>query len=94
MSADWRRVRRSAFRVAAGVVTAALVGVAGALALCQASVQPRAAIVKAVFEGGPLVRPPTGFAQIARTVREQRVQLAGNRGRLHDPARARGLHGR
>jgi acetyl esterase/lipase len=75
MSADWRRVRRSAFRVAAGVVTAALVGVAGAVALYQASVQPGAAIVKAVFEGGPLARPPTGFAQIARTVREQRVPV-------------------
>jgi acetyl esterase/lipase len=75
MSADWRRARRSAFRVTAGVVTAVLVGVAGAVVLYQASVQPGAAIVKAVFERGPLVTPPAGFAQIARTVREQRVPV-------------------
>jgi acetyl esterase/lipase len=49
--------------------------VAGAVVLYQTSVQPGAAIVKAVFERGPLVTPPAGFAQIARTVQEQRVPV-------------------
>ena len=75
MSAHWRPARRSALRVAAGVVAAVLVGVAGAVVLYQTSVQPGAAIVKAVFERGPLVKPPTGFARIAPTVREQRVSV-------------------
>jgi acetyl esterase/lipase len=56
-------------------VSALLLGAAGAAVLYQTSVQPGAAIVKAVFEKGPLVKPPTGFAQIARTVKEQRVPI-------------------
>lgn len=37
--------------------------------------QPGAAIVQAVFQRNPLVTPPTGFGQIARTVTEQRVPV-------------------
>jgi acetyl esterase/lipase len=63
------------YRITAGVVTAVLVGVAGAIVLYQTSVQPGAAIVAAVFERGRLVTPPAGFAQIARTVTDQRVPV-------------------
>jgi acetyl esterase/lipase len=73
---DWQGAgMRAAYRITAGVVTAVLVGVAGALILYQTSLQPGAAIVKAIFERGPLVTPPAGFAQIARTVTEQRVPV-------------------
>jgi acetyl esterase/lipase len=75
MSARWSWARRPAFRIAAGVVSAVLLGAAGAVVLYQTSVQPGAAIVKAVFEKGPLVKPPAGFAQLARTVQEQRVSV-------------------
>jgi acetyl esterase/lipase len=63
------------FRIAIGVVTAVLAGVAVAVILYQASVQPGAALVKAVFQRGQLVTPPVGFGQIARTVTEQRVPV-------------------
>jgi alpha/beta hydrolase fold len=63
------------YRITAGVVTAVLVGVAGAVVLYQTSVQPGAAIVAAVFERGRLVTPPAGFARIARTVTGQRVPV-------------------
>jgi acetyl esterase/lipase len=63
------------YRIIAGVVTAVLVGMAAAAVLYQTSVQPGAAIVKAVFDGGKLVTPPAGFGQIARTVTEQRVSV-------------------
>jgi acetyl esterase/lipase len=56
-------------------MSALAVGVAGAVVLYQTSVQPGAAIVKAVFEKGPLVKPPAGFAEIASTVKEQRVPI-------------------
>jgi acetyl esterase/lipase len=75
MRTHWQPAGRIAFRVAAWVVTPVLVGVAGAVILYQTSVQPGAAIVRSVFERGALVTPPTGFAQIARTVREQRVSV-------------------
>src|ERR1700760_4053041 len=75
MSARWQWARHPAFRVAAGMVTAVLAGVAGAVILYQTSVQPGAAIVKSVFERGALVTPPAGFAQVARMVREQRVAV-------------------
>ena len=63
------------YRITAGVVTAVLVGVAGAVILYQTSVQPGAAIVAAVFERGRLGTPPAGVAQIARTVTGQRVPV-------------------
>jgi acetyl esterase/lipase len=66
---------RAVYRMTAGVVTAVLVGAAGAVALYQTSVQPGAAVVKAVFERNPLVTPPADFAQIARTVTERRVSV-------------------
>jgi acetyl esterase/lipase len=73
---DWQGAgMRAVYRITAGVVTAVLVGVAGALVLYQTSLQPGAAIVKAIFERGPLVTPPAGFSQIARTVTEQRVPV-------------------
>jgi len=58
-------------RIGAGAATAVLAGVCAALILYQTSVQPGAAIVKAVFEQGSLVTPPPGFAQVARTVTMQ-----------------------
>jgi hypothetical protein len=57
------------------VVTALLVGVAAAAVLYQTSVQPGAAIVAAVFDGGQLVTPPAGFGQLSRTVTERRVPV-------------------
>jgi hypothetical protein len=56
-------------------VTAVLVGAAGAAVMYRTSVQPGAAITKAVFERGQLVKPPTDFGQIARTVIKQRVAV-------------------
>jgi acetyl esterase/lipase len=67
--------RRAPFRLAAGIVTAVVVGIAAALILYQTSVQPGAAIVASVFNGGQLVKPPTGFAEVARTVTERSVTL-------------------
>jgi hypothetical protein len=64
------------YRVIAGLVTAVLVGMAAAAILYQTSVQPGAAIAKAVFQQGQLVTPPAGFATIARTVTEQRVSVS------------------
>jgi acetyl esterase/lipase len=75
VSVRWPWTRRAAFRITAGVVSAVLAGAAGAVVLYQTSVQPGAAIVKAVFEKGPLVQPPAGFAQIARAVKVQRVAI-------------------
>jgi acetyl esterase/lipase len=54
---------------------AVLTGVIGAIVLYYVSVQPGAALVAAVFKGNVLVRPPTGFGAIARTVTEQRVAI-------------------
>jgi acetyl esterase/lipase len=78
MSAALRRprwTRRAPARIGAGIVTAVLAGIAGALILYQTSLQPGAAIVKAVFERGQLVKPPAGFAQVSRTVTEQTVTV-------------------
>ena len=75
MSVRRRWAQMAAFRITAGIVTALLAGAAGAVVLYQTSVQPGAAIVKAVFERGPLVTPPAGFEQIARTVKEQSVTV-------------------
>jgi acetyl esterase/lipase len=66
---------RPVYRIIAGVVTAVLAGVAGAAVLYQTSVQPGAAIVAAVFDGGQLVKPPAGFGQLARAVTERRVPV-------------------
>jgi acetyl esterase/lipase len=54
---------------------AVLIGVLGALVLYQTSVQPGAALVKAVFERAPEVTPPAGFSRIAGTVTEHRVPV-------------------
>ena len=67
------------YRLTLGVITAVLADVLGATALYNTSVQPGAALVKSMFESGPLVKPPAGFGQIARTVTEQRVPIP-NRG--------------
>ena len=68
-------MRHPVVRFGAGIVTAMLAGVAAALVVYQASVQPGAAIVKAVFERGPLVTPPPGFAQLARSVTKRTIML-------------------
>ena len=75
MNGRWRWTRWAPFRIGAGIVTALLAGIAGAVILYQTSVQPGAAIVAAVFNGGQLVKPPAGFAQVARTVTERSVAL-------------------
>jgi acetyl esterase/lipase len=54
---------------------AVAIGVLGAGVLYRTSVQPGAALVKAVFERAPEVTPPAGFGQVARTVGEQRVPV-------------------
>jgi acetyl esterase/lipase len=75
VTARWQPARRAAFRIAAGVVTAVLAGIVGALILYQTSVQPAAAIIKALSARDRTVTPPPGFGQIARTVTEQRVSV-------------------
>jgi acetyl esterase/lipase len=67
--------RRRAGRRLLGAALAVLTGLAGGVVLYQTSVQPGAAIVKAVFERRPEVTPPAGFSAIARTVAEQRVPI-------------------
>jgi acetyl esterase/lipase len=62
-------------RVAVWVLAAVLLGVAGAVALYETSVQPGAALVAAVFNSGQLVKPPPGFAAAAATVTERRVAV-------------------
>ena len=54
---------------------AVLTGVLGALALYYLSLQPGAALVAAVFKQNVLVKPPAGFASVARTVTEHRVPV-------------------
>ena len=68
-------MRRAVLRVGAGFVTAVAVGIAGALILYQTSLQPGAAIVRALFERNQLVTPPAGFTQAARSVTEQRLTI-------------------
>jgi hypothetical protein len=79
VTARWQWAQRAAIRIGAGIVTAVLAGIVGAVILYQTSVQPGAAIVKAVFERGQLVTPPAGFAQVARTVTEQSVTVPTSR---------------
>jgi acetyl esterase/lipase len=62
-------------RVTAWVLAAVLLGVAGAVALYETSVQPGAALVAAVFDSGQLVKPPPGFAAVTPTVTERRVAV-------------------
>lgn len=54
------------------VVTAVAAGIAISLATYATSVEPGAAIIKAVFEAKPEVTPPAHFAAIAATVSEKR----------------------
>jgi acetyl esterase/lipase len=56
-------------------VLAVLTGMLGALVLYETSVQPGAAMVRAVFDRSPEVTPPADFGRIARTVTEQRVTV-------------------
>lgn len=62
-------------RVAVWVVAAVLLGVAGAVALYETSVQPGASLVASVFNKNQLVTPPPGFATVAATVTERRVAV-------------------
>jgi acetyl esterase/lipase len=64
-------VRRFLLRALIAVVS----GVAVAFAVYYTSVQPGAALVRAVFQGGAQVDPPTGFAATAPTVTETRVPI-------------------
>ena len=50
-------------------------GVATAFIVYQTSVQPGAALVRSVFQGGVQVNPPAGFAATERTVTEVRVPI-------------------
>jgi acetyl esterase/lipase len=68
------RGRRALRRLLAALL-AVIAGMLGALTLYYTSVQPGAALMAAVFENGQLVKPPAGFALIARTVTEQRVSV-------------------
>jgi acetyl esterase/lipase len=68
-------MRSAVVRCGTIIVTAMLAGVAAALILYQVSVQPGAAIVKAVFERRPLVTPPPDFARLARSVTRQTITL-------------------
>lgn len=73
-----RRPATRGRRVVRGVLAAGLavlLGTAGALVLYETSVQPGAALVASVFNRNALVTPPPGFAQVARTVAEQRVPV-------------------
>lgn len=56
----WRRLIRA--------VAAVVIGILVALVWYQLSPQPGASIVKAVFEAGPEVKPPAGFAAIESRV--------------------------
>jgi acetyl esterase/lipase len=58
---------RSVRRIVLGLLAVAL-GAGVAAGLYSISVEPGAAIVKAVFEAKPEVTPPSGFAQIETTV--------------------------
>jgi acetyl esterase/lipase len=64
-------VRRFLLRALIAVVA----GVAVAFIVYQTSVQPGAALVRAVFPGDAQVDPPGGFAAAARTVTETRVPI-------------------
>jgi acetyl esterase/lipase len=68
------RGRRAVRRLVAAVL-AALLGALGALVLYETSLQPGAALVASVFNQNPLLTPPPGFGQVARTVTEQRVAI-------------------
>jgi acetyl esterase/lipase len=72
---DVTRGRRAVRRLLAAAL-AILVGAVGALVLYETSLQPGAALVAAVFDQNPLVTPPPGFGQVARTVTEQRVAVS------------------
>ncbi len=56
-------------------LVAVVAGVATAFIVYQTSVQPGAALVRAVFQGGPQVVPPAGFAATEQTVTEVRVPI-------------------
>ena len=62
-----RRLPRWATRLLLGAL-AVLIGVGAAFGVYATSVQPGAAIVKAVFETGAEVTPPAGFAAIESSV--------------------------
>lgn len=74
----FRRPAIRGHRVVRGVLTAALavlLGAVGALVLNETSVQPGVTLVASVFNRNALVTPPPGFAQVTRTVTEQRVPV-------------------
>src|ERR1700761_8334867 len=54
---------------------AVVAGVAAAFIVYQTSVQPGAALVRAVFQGGAQVDPPAGFAATGAAVTETRVPI-------------------
>src|ERR1700749_2468840 len=56
---------------------AVVAGVAAAFIVYQTSVQPGAALVRAVFQGGAQVDPPAGFAATEAAVTETRVPIRG-----------------
>jgi acetyl esterase/lipase len=61
--------RRTAPRRIARVLVAAIVGALVAVVWYQVSVQPGAAVLKAVFEAKPEVTPPAGFSSIRSSVK-------------------------
>src|ERR1700761_7271373 len=65
--AERSRFPRWLRRILLGILAVAL-GVGTAAGLYQVSVEPGAAIVKAVFEAKPEVTPPSGFAAITSEV--------------------------
>jgi acetyl esterase/lipase len=56
-------------------LVAVVAGVAAAFIVYQTSVQPGAALVRAVFQRSPQVVPPAGFAATEQTVTEVRVPI-------------------
>jgi acetyl esterase/lipase len=66
---------RSVVRIGARTATAVAVGIVAALILYQTSIEPGAAIVRALFQANKLVKPPAGFIALAAGVTEQRVTV-------------------
>ncbi len=71
---DRGRGGRAGRRLLAGLL-AVLTGVIAAIVLYLTSLQPGAALTRAIFDRNALVTPPPGFSQLERTVTERRVPI-------------------
>ena len=66
-------------------LVAIVAGVATAFIVYQTSVQPGAALVRAVFSRGVQVKPPSGFATPEQDVTEVRVPIHATGAPAGDP---------